>query len=63
MKRLLSVLLLGSGLWAPVSGAERPNVLLICIDDLRPELKCFGADYIHSPHTSDEHSSELQSQA
>jgi iduronate 2-sulfatase len=50
MKRLLSVLLLGSGLWAPVSGAERPNVLLICIDDLRPELKCFGADYIHSPN-------------
>jgi iduronate 2-sulfatase len=25
-------------------------VLLICIDDLRPELKCFGADYIHSPN-------------
>ncbi|MFK7819186.1 MAG: sulfatase-like hydrolase/transferase, partial [Planctomycetaceae bacterium] len=30
--------------------AERPNVLLICVDDLRPELKCFGADYIHSPN-------------
>ena len=29
---------------------EHPNVLLICIDDLRPELKCFGADYIHSPN-------------
>jgi iduronate 2-sulfatase len=28
----------------------RPNVLLICVDDLRPELKCFGADYIHSPN-------------
>lgn len=28
----------------------KPNVLFICIDDLRPELKCFGADYIHSPH-------------
>jgi len=27
-----------------------PNVLLICIDDLRPELKCYGADYIESPH-------------
>lgn len=26
------------------------NVLLICVDDLRPELKCFGADYIHSPN-------------
>jgi iduronate 2-sulfatase len=29
---------------------NRPNVLLICIDDLRPELKCFGVDYIHSPN-------------
>jgi len=29
---------------------DRPNVLLICIDDLRPELKCFGVDYIHSPN-------------
>jgi iduronate 2-sulfatase len=30
--------------------AQKPNVLLICIDDLRPELKCFGAEYIHSPN-------------
>ncbi len=29
--------------------AEKPNVLFICVDDLRPELKSFGADYIHSP--------------
>lgn len=28
----------------------RLNVLLICVDDLRPELKCFGKDYIRSPH-------------
>ncbi|GAB5558495.1 MAG: sulfatase [Synoicihabitans sp.] len=27
-----------------------PNVLLICVDDLRPELKSFGVDYIHSPN-------------
>ncbi|MGZ0709663.1 sulfatase-like hydrolase/transferase [Coraliomargarita sp. W4R53] len=26
------------------------NILLICVDDLRPELKSFGADYIHSPN-------------
>ncbi|KJD37256.1 iduronate-2-sulfatase [Tamlana sedimentorum] len=26
------------------------NVLLICIDDLRPELNCFGASYIKSPN-------------
>ncbi|WP_193213559.1 sulfatase [Luteolibacter marinus] len=29
--------------------ADRPNVLLICIDDLRPELRSFGVDYIQSP--------------
>ena len=33
-----------------VSAGERKNVLLICIDDLRPELNCFGVDYIHSPN-------------
>ena len=32
------------------SALERPNVLLICVDDLRPELKCFGVDYIESPN-------------
>ena len=30
--------------------AEKPNILLICVDDLRPELKCYGVDYIQSPH-------------
>ncbi len=30
--------------------SQSPNILLICIDDLRPELKSFGADYISSPH-------------
>ncbi|TWU65073.1 Choline-sulfatase [Crateriforma conspicua] len=25
------------------------NVLLICVDDLRPELNCFGQSYIQSP--------------
>lgn len=29
---------------------SQPNVLLICVDDLRPELACFGKDYIHSPN-------------
>ncbi|WP_417733950.1 sulfatase [Rosistilla oblonga] len=32
------------------SAAERPNVLLICVDDLRPELNCFGKSYIRSPN-------------
>lgn len=29
---------------------KQPNVLLICVDDLRPELNCFGVDYIVSPN-------------
>lgn len=29
---------------------RRPNVLLIAIDDLRPELGCYGADHVQSPH-------------
>ena len=35
---------------AIASSKTKPNVLLICIDDLRPELKSFGVDYISSPH-------------
>lgn len=48
---LVSLLLLqsSSSLFA-VQSSPRQNVLLICIDDLRPELKCFGKDYIHSPN-------------
>jgi len=30
--------------------AQKPNVLLICVDDLRPELACFGVSYIKSPN-------------
>ncbi|MCJ7579611.1 MAG: sulfatase [Candidatus Aminicenantes bacterium] len=30
--------------------APRPNVLLIMVDDLRPELGCYGVDQIHTPH-------------
>ena len=36
--------------FALAAQARKPNVLLICVDDLRPELACFGADYIKSPH-------------
>ena len=30
--------------------AKKPNILLICVDDLRPELKSFGAAHIISPN-------------
>lgn len=44
---LLMAVLGSSGASSP---PQRPNVLLLCIDDLRPELKSFGAEYIHSPN-------------
>ncbi|QDS96842.1 sulfatase [Adhaeretor mobilis] len=35
----------------PLQAKKAPlNVLLICVDDLRPELACYGVDYIHSPN-------------
>jgi iduronate 2-sulfatase len=27
-----------------------PNVLFICVDDLRPQLGCYGNDFMHTPH-------------
>ncbi len=29
---------------------SRPNILLICVDDLRPELGCYGKEHIKTPH-------------
>lgn len=29
---------------------EQPNILFIAVDDLRPELRCYGASNIHSPN-------------
>jgi len=53
MKRSAAVftfLIALAALVARSSADDRPNVLLLCIDDLRPELACFGADYIESPN-------------
>ncbi len=51
MQRILLACLV-LGLWSPISlaAARKPNVLLICVDDLRPELNCYGVDYIQSPN-------------
>ena len=35
---------------AGAASAPRPNVLFIAVDDLRPELGCYGARRIRSPH-------------
>jgi iduronate 2-sulfatase len=41
--RLLALLVVLPAIAAPVAAAERPNVLLIVADDLRPELGCYGS--------------------
>lgn len=33
-----------------LSAKDQKNVLLICVDDLRPELGCYGVDYIKTPN-------------
>jgi iduronate 2-sulfatase len=32
------------------SSLESPNILFIAVDDLRPELRCYGKELISSPH-------------
>lgn len=32
------------------SGRAKPNILLICVDDLRPELGAYGKPYMTTPH-------------
>ncbi|MDF1574069.1 MAG: sulfatase [Bacteroidales bacterium] len=53
MRQLLYLLLILFA-WSCTSESnrppERPNVLFIAVDDLRPELGCYGREWIHSPH-------------
>lgn len=38
------------GMAAPAHSAERPNVLFIGVDDLRPEIFCFGVEKMVTPN-------------
>lgn len=38
------------GLAAGLAAADRPNVLLICVDDLKPTIGCFGDTHAKTPH-------------
>ncbi len=40
----------GEGATDEARGNSRPNVLFIAVDDLRPELACYGATHIRSPN-------------
>lgn len=45
-----AVILNGLLLVSSSTSAERPNVLFIAVDDLRPEFGAYGADYVKSPN-------------
>ncbi len=49
MIRPLLLILVGLASCAIAKGESR-NILLICVDDLRPELGCFGVEHAQSPH-------------
>ena len=49
LRNILSLAAAGIALAAD-SAPQRPNVLFIAVDDLRPEFGAYGASYIHSPN-------------
>jgi uncharacterized sulfatase len=47
---MLVVSLAAADVAARAADGDRPNVLLIAIDDLRTEIGCYGADHVQTPH-------------
>jgi len=53
--KLLALMLVfslsGAAAWAPsANGQDALNVLFIAVDDLRPELNCYGKTHMHTPN-------------
>jgi arylsulfatase A-like enzyme len=46
---ILLILLIGCQQPSQEPLPAKPNILFIAVDDLRPELNCYGAQHIHSP--------------
>ncbi len=49
MKTVFAVLII-SAIQLTAIAQDRPNVLFIAIDDLRPELACYGGPQVRTPH-------------
>ena len=47
---LATTLTLAAAKKPPVVSPSKPNVLFFAVDDLRPELACYGAKHIKSPN-------------
>lgn len=47
---ILVVAAMGLEATGSLRAAQRPNVLLVCVDDLKPLLGCYGAPIIRSPN-------------
>ncbi len=50
MKQLLTLVALLAALGPPSRAAEKPNVLFIAVDDLKPVLGCYGDKLVKSPN-------------
>ncbi|MGC1275690.1 MAG: sulfatase [Planctomycetaceae bacterium] len=48
MRPIIASVLLAATLSAPA--AEKPNVLFIAVDDMRPDLGCYGVDFVKTPN-------------
>ncbi len=47
---LLKISALCAALFVPSQAAEKPNILFIAIDDMKPDLGCYGVDMVKTPN-------------
>ena len=50
LRALITLLLIANYFCPSARAAQKPNVLLICVDDLKPVLGCYGDKLVKSPN-------------
>jgi len=50
MKRWIATLIVLLATTGAASSAQQPNVLFIAVDDLRPQINCYGKSFMHTPY-------------